>query len=160
MRKLGIIFFFILSFLFAPCGNLIADSTQNDLTALVTKMDSLLTKVNELTEKNDKLQKEVDALRQENKQLRTALVSVQQNSNQEENTGVKSDEKTKNYNSSSESSQNTFYKQQIQNASQASYWLNTSSNVRHNKTCKWFNKTKKGRFCTKDEGKACGICGG
>ena len=36
------------------------------------------------------------------------------------------------------------------------YWLNTSSNVRHNSGCKWFGKTKRGRFCGPEEGKACG----
>jgi endonuclease YncB( thermonuclease family) len=42
----------------------------------------------------------------------------------------------------------------------ARYWLNTSSNVRHNLTCEHFGKTKKGRECTSTEGKPCGICGG
>lgn len=42
----------------------------------------------------------------------------------------------------------------------AKYWLNTSSNVRHNSTCKYFEKTKRGRFCGPNDGKACGICGG
>lgn len=42
----------------------------------------------------------------------------------------------------------------------AEHWLNTSSNVRHNSTCKYFKKTKRGRLCGPDEGKACGICGG
>jgi micrococcal nuclease len=40
------------------------------------------------------------------------------------------------------------------------FWLNTSSNVRHNATCRWFGKTKRGRYCAADEGKACGDCGG
>ncbi len=40
------------------------------------------------------------------------------------------------------------------------YWLNLSSNVRHNERCENFRKTKKGRFCGAEEGKACGICGG
>lgn len=40
------------------------------------------------------------------------------------------------------------------------HWLNTSSNVRHNSACKYFKKTKRGRLCGPDEGKACGICGG
>jgi len=40
------------------------------------------------------------------------------------------------------------------------YWLNTRGNVRHNPSCEWFENTSRGRFCTKDEGKPCGICGG
>jgi micrococcal nuclease len=40
------------------------------------------------------------------------------------------------------------------------YWLNTSSNVRHNSTCESFKNTKRGRLCSKDEGKNCGRCGG
>ncbi|NLX55747.1 MAG: thermonuclease family protein [Planctomycetaceae bacterium] len=40
------------------------------------------------------------------------------------------------------------------------YWLNTSSGVRHNRSCEWFQKTKRGRFCGPNEGKPCGICGG
>ena len=44
--------------------------------------------------------------------------------------------------------------------SEKKYWLNTSSSVRHNERCEHFQKTKKGRFCGADEGKACGICGG
>jgi endonuclease YncB( thermonuclease family) len=38
--------------------------------------------------------------------------------------------------------------------------LNTSSNVRHNDSCEHFKKSKKGRLCRHDEGKACGICRG
>jgi len=41
-----------------------------------------------------------------------------------------------------------------------SYWLNTSSGVRHNERCEHFKKTKNGRLCGPNEGKACGICGG
>lgn len=41
-----------------------------------------------------------------------------------------------------------------------SYWLNTSSGVRHNQRCEHFQNTKRGRLCTADEGKPCGICGG
>lgn len=41
-----------------------------------------------------------------------------------------------------------------------SYWLNTSSGVRHNPRCEHFQNTKKGRPCGPTEGKACGICGG
>jgi endonuclease YncB( thermonuclease family) len=40
------------------------------------------------------------------------------------------------------------------------YWLNTSGNTRHNSRCKYFKNTKNGRPCSKDEGKACGTCGG
>jgi len=43
---------------------------------------------------------------------------------------------------------------------EAVYWLNTNSNVRHNSGCKNFKNTKNGRPCSKNEGKACGICGG
>jgi micrococcal nuclease len=39
-------------------------------------------------------------------------------------------------------------------------WLNTSSSVRHNQSCRMFGSTKNGRPCSKTEGKACGICGG
>jgi hypothetical protein len=45
-------------------------------------------------------------------------------------------------------------------AQAALFWLNTSSNVRHNQGCRHFNNTKRGRFCGQDEGKPCGICGG
>ena len=45
-------------------------------------------------------------------------------------------------------------------AAPGGWWLNTSSSVRHNSTCRYFGKTSKGRACAKDEGKACGICGG
>ncbi len=40
-----------------------------------------------------------------------------------------------------------------------SYWLTVSSGVRHNKTCGYFNDTK-GRYCNKNEGRACKKCGG
>ena len=40
------------------------------------------------------------------------------------------------------------------------YWLNVGSNVRHNSGCEHYQKSRNGRACTKDEGKACGICGG
>lgn len=40
------------------------------------------------------------------------------------------------------------------------YWLNTPTNVRHNSNCKYYQNTKKGRTCGKDEGAPCGICGG
>lgn len=40
------------------------------------------------------------------------------------------------------------------------FWLNASSNIRHNESCEHFNNTKKGRFCSESDGKACGKCGG
>lgn len=40
------------------------------------------------------------------------------------------------------------------------YWLNTSSGVRHNKTCEHYGKTSRGKYCDADEGKPCGQCGG
>lgn len=42
----------------------------------------------------------------------------------------------------------------------AMFWLNTSSNKRHNRSCRYFGDSKGGRYCSGDEGKACGICGG
>jgi hypothetical protein len=41
-----------------------------------------------------------------------------------------------------------------------SFWLNTSSGVRHNKGCRWFGNTQGGRYCGPNEGRACGQCGG
>ena len=40
------------------------------------------------------------------------------------------------------------------------YWLNTTSNSRHNSTCKWYKQTKRGRACKANEGHPCGQCGG
>ena len=40
------------------------------------------------------------------------------------------------------------------------FWLNTSSNVRHNQNCEYFKNTKRGRLCGPNDGKACGRCGG
>lgn len=43
----------------------------------------------------------------------------------------------------------------------AQYWINTRSGVRHNSKCKWYGNTREGHYTTdKSEGKACGICGG
>lgn len=44
-------------------------------------------------------------------------------------------------------------------ASADKYWIN-SSGVRHNPTCRWFGKTKRGQYGSKSEGRACGECGG
>ena len=43
---------------------------------------------------------------------------------------------------------------------QKTYWLNTSSSIRHNNTCKYYKKTSRGRLCQSNEGRACKICGG
>ncbi len=40
------------------------------------------------------------------------------------------------------------------------FWLNLSSGVRHNAECKHYGKTSRGKYCTADEGKPCGMCGG
>lgn len=40
------------------------------------------------------------------------------------------------------------------------HWLNTSSGVRHNASCRWYGATKGGRRCSASEGRACGQCGG
>ena len=44
-------------------------------------------------------------------------------------------------------------------SSNQKYWLTTSSGVRHNSSCRWYEKSK-GRPCGPNEGKACKICGG
>ncbi len=41
-----------------------------------------------------------------------------------------------------------------------SYWLNTSSGIRHNRRCRQFGKTKAGRACGAADGRACKVCGG
>ncbi len=41
-----------------------------------------------------------------------------------------------------------------------SHWLNTSSGIRHNRTCHQFGKTKSGRSCDSRDGRACKVCGG
>jgi hypothetical protein len=40
------------------------------------------------------------------------------------------------------------------------YWLNSSSNVRHNQACRYFKNTAKGRSCGPNDGRPCSICGG
>lgn len=40
------------------------------------------------------------------------------------------------------------------------YWLNTSSGVRHNRGCRWYGNTSKGRSCSSSEGRGCSKCGG
>lgn len=39
------------------------------------------------------------------------------------------------------------------------YWKSSSSSVRHNSSCKYYQKTR-GKKCTAEEGIACKICGG
>lgn len=40
------------------------------------------------------------------------------------------------------------------------FWLNTNSNTRHNESCRYFENTSAGRYCTEDEGTECRVCGG
>jgi len=40
-----------------------------------------------------------------------------------------------------------------------SYWLTIKSGIRHNSKCRYFHNSN-GRPCTKDEGRACKLCGG
>jgi micrococcal nuclease len=40
------------------------------------------------------------------------------------------------------------------------YWLNTSSGVLHNSSCRWYGKTKEGYYTTEPLGRDCSICGG
>lgn len=39
------------------------------------------------------------------------------------------------------------------------YWIN-SNGVRHNSSCRWYGKTKNGKWGTKSDGRACEKCGG
>ncbi len=39
------------------------------------------------------------------------------------------------------------------------YWLTIKSGIRHNSKCRYYHNSK-GQPCTKDEGRACKICGG
>lgn len=51
-------------------------------------------------------------------------------------------------------------KRRPNNTPATKFWLNTSSNVRHNQNCEYFKNTKRGRICGPNDGKACGRCGG
>lgn len=41
-----------------------------------------------------------------------------------------------------------------------SHWLNSSSGIRHNRSCHQFGKSKGGRPCGPRDGRACKVCGG
>jgi endonuclease G len=41
-----------------------------------------------------------------------------------------------------------------------SFWLTIKTGVRHNSACRHFGKSRPGKCCGPDEGRACGICGG
>jgi endonuclease G, mitochondrial len=51
-------------------------------------------------------------------------------------------------------------KKHAQKEAGAGYWLNTSTNVRHNRDCRYFGKGGHGRACGPREGTSCRICGG
>jgi hypothetical protein len=40
------------------------------------------------------------------------------------------------------------------------YWINTSTNIRHNHLCKRYGNTNEGYYTVKVDGRACKICGG
>lgn len=40
------------------------------------------------------------------------------------------------------------------------YWVNSNSNVRHNKSCRYYGTTNNGYYTDKPEGRGCKICGG
>lgn len=46
------------------------------------------------------------------------------------------------------------------NEGTAPYWINISSDTRHNSSCRYYGNTKRGRFTNEAAGTACGICGG
>ena len=47
----------------------------------------------------------------------------------------------------------------VKPAQEKVYWLTIKSGIRHNSKCHYYQNFK-GRPCTKDEGRACKICGG
>ena len=51
-------------------------------------------------------------------------------------------------------------KSDLTHGAEEQYWLNTKTGVRHNRKCRWFGNTEKGRFCGPDEGRPCLQCGG
>jgi len=40
------------------------------------------------------------------------------------------------------------------------FWLNMNTGIRHNQDCRYFKTGKHSRFCEKNEGKPCSLCGG
>lgn len=58
-------------------------------------------------------------------------------------------------NNDSQSTSNTTNNQD----SELKYWITNSSGVRHNSSCRWYMNSN-GRKCSKNEGRACKICGG
>lgn len=43
---------------------------------------------------------------------------------------------------------------------ECSYWLTIHTGVRHNSACRHFGKSRPGKCCRADEGRACRLCGG
>ena len=84
-----------------------------------------------------RLQRENEALRRENQTLRQLLARQGVSSNQVQTAAGAVADKYPN----------------------CEFWLSTNSQRRHNSGCKNFKRTR-GRPCTKDEGRPCGICGG
>ena len=66
------------------------------------------------------------------------------------------------HNSGRQSTQKTSVNtsKESKSVSHREYYLNTKTNIRHNKGCRWYSNTKKGRKCEPDEGQACRVCGG
>lgn len=52
-----------------------------------------------------------------------------------------------------------FSEERIADPQATGYWLTTGSGVRHNAGCQWYARSK-GRYCSVDEGRPCGNCGG
>lgn len=44
--------------------------------------------------------------------------------------------------------------------SETTYWINSSSDTRHNSSCRYYEKTKKGYLTNEETGTACKTCGG
>lgn len=68
--------------------------------------------------------------------------------------------KEKNVNQNDPNTKDKTEQKEPDNNGKKKYWVNSSSNVIHNRTCRWYNNTKHGYFTDLCEGKSCGICGG
>lgn len=93
-----------------------------------------------------KLKQQIEQLRQENQQLRRALAEAPAASAAASSPVVATQQGAPSVPAASQDQGLT-------------HWLTTSSNKRHNSSCRWYRNSK-GRPCRADEGIPCKICGG